>query len=37
MAFGMWNHSLGRHDGLTAEHNAVVDAADALAKVLREI
>jgi hypothetical protein len=36
MAFGKWNHSLG-HDGLTAEHNAVVDAADALAKVLREI
>ena len=36
MAFGKWNHSLG-HDGLTAEHNAVVDALDALGKALREI
>ena len=36
MAFGKWDHSLG-HDRLTAEHNAVVDAVDALANVLREI
>ncbi len=36
MAFGKWDHSLG-HDRLTAEHNAVVDAVDALAKVLREV
>jgi hypothetical protein len=36
MAFGKWDHSLG-HDRLTAEHNAVVDAVNALAKVLREI
>ncbi len=31
-----WEHSLG-HDLLTAEHNALVDAADALAKTLHEI
>jgi hypothetical protein len=36
MAFGKWDHSLG-HDRFTAEHNAVVDAVDALANVLREI
>ena len=36
MAFGKWDHSLG-HDRLTAEHNAVVDVVDALAKVLQEI
>ena len=36
MAFGKWDHSLG-HDRLTAEHNAVVDAVNALAKVLRDI
>jgi hypothetical protein len=36
MAFGKWDHSLG-HDGLTAEHNAVVDAVETLAKVLREV
>jgi len=36
MAFGKWDHSLG-HDGLTAEHNAMVDAVEALAKVLREV
>jgi len=36
MAFGKWDHSLG-HDRLTAEHNAVVDAVDALANALREI
>jgi hypothetical protein len=36
MAFGKWDHSLG-HDGLTAQHNAVVDAAYMLAEVLREI
>jgi hypothetical protein len=36
MAFGKWDHSLG-HDRLTAEHNAVVDAVNVLAKVLRDI
>jgi hypothetical protein len=36
MAFGKWDQSLG-HDRLTAEHNAVVDAVDALANVLGEI
>ena len=36
MAFRKWDHSLG-HDGLTAEHNAVVDAVETLAKVLREV
>ena len=36
MAFGKWDHSLG-HDRLTAKHNAVVDAVNALAKVLRDI
>jgi hypothetical protein len=36
MAFRKWDHSLG-HDGLTAEHNAVVDAVETLAKVLLEV
>jgi hypothetical protein len=36
MAFRKWDHSLG-HDRLTAEHNAVVDAVETLAKVLREV
>ena len=36
MAFGKWDPSLG-HDRLTAEHNAVGDAVDALANALREI
>ena len=31
-----WDHSLG-HDGLTAEHNGLVGAADALAAVLRRV
>lgn len=36
IAFRKWDHSLG-HDRLTAEHNAVVEVVDALAKVLREV
>ena len=31
-----WDHSLG-HDGLTAEHNSLVAAADALAAVLQRV
>ena len=31
-----WDHGLG-HDGLTAEHNSLVTAADALAAVLRGV
>jgi len=31
-----WDHSLG-HDGLTAEHNGLVAAADALAAVLQRV
>ena len=31
-----WDHSLG-HDGLTAEHNSLVTAADALAAVLQGV
>ena len=36
MAFGKWDQSFG-HDRLTAQHNAVVDAADMLAEALREM
>jgi hypothetical protein len=32
----IWEHSLG-HDGLTAEHNSLVTAADALAAVLQRV
>ena len=31
-----WGHSLG-HDGLTAEHNNLVEVADALVVVLEDI
>jgi hypothetical protein len=32
----IWDHGLG-HDGLTAEHNSLVAAADALAAVLQRV
>ena len=32
----IWDHGLG-HDGLTAEHNSLVAAADALAEVLQRV
>ena len=31
-----WEHNLG-HDGLTAEHNSLVEAANALAAALRQV